>query len=344
MIYKYSGCSSLTTFTFPSAVTSIGMQAFVETSLTTVTVPATVTSIRFDAFGSPTIGSLSVASGNSVYKASGNAIIEKSTNKLVQGCKNTVIPNTVKAIEDYAFANTGIESLTIPTSVTTFGGAHIFDSDLTSLYIPHTLCNINLGVGNPVLKPYIIPAQEYATFACAKDIDFSEATGLTSYVASSYSNGTLTLKPVIAAKAGEGIVLKVENTNTQYNLAIPSSTPDTETNLLKGVTTATTIRTTDGSYTNFILTKGSDNSVGFYKTSGGAIAAGKAYLQLPTADVASARGIKMSFEDGELSGITEVSKNGAVSEAIYNLNGQRITNGMRQGGLYIVNGKKVNVK
>lgn len=342
----FSRCSSLTTFTFPSAVTSIGMQAFWGTSLTTVTVPATVTSIGFDAFGSPTIGSLSVASGNSVYQASGNAIIEKSTNKLVQGCKNTVIPNTVKAIEDYAFANTGIVSLTIPTSVTTFGGAHIFDSDLTSLYIPHTLCNINLLVDNSVLKPYIIPAQEYATFACAKDIDFSEATGLTAYVASSYNNGTLTLKPVTAAKAGEGVVLKVENTNTQYNLAIPSSTPDTETNLLKGVTTATTISTIDGTYTNFILTKGNDNSIGFYKTSGGNIAAGKAYLQLLTSDVQAtgSRGIKMSFEDGELSGIAEISANGAASEAIYNLNGHRITNGMRQGGLYIVNGKKVYVK
>lgn len=341
----FSRCSSLTTFAFPSALTSIGMQAFWGTSLTTVTVPATVTSIGFDAFGSPTIGSLSVASGNSVYTASGNAIIEKSTNKLVQGCKNTVIPNTVKAIEDYAFVNTGIVSLTIPTSVTTFGGAHIFDSELNSLYIPHTLCsNINLLVDNSVLKPYIIPAQEYATFACAKDIDFSGTTGLTAYVASSYSNGTLTLKPVTAAKAGEGIVLKVENINTQYNLAIPGSTPDNETNLLKGVTTATTISGTDGSYTNFILTKGSDNSIGFYKTSGGTIAAGKAYLQLPTADVATARGIKMSFEDGELSGIAEVSANGAASEAIYNLNGQRITNGMRKGGLYIVNGKKVYVK
>lgn len=342
----FSRCSSLTTFAFPSALTSIGMQAFVLTSLTTVTVPATITSIGFDAFGSPTIGSLSVASGNSVYKASGNAIIEKSTNKLVQGCKNTVIPNTVNAIEDYAFANTGIESLTIPTSVTTFGGAHIFDSDLTSLYIPHTLCNIDLGVDNSVLKPYIIPAQEYATFACAKDIDFSDATGLTAYVASSYNNGTLTLKPVTAAKAGEGVVLKVENTNTQYNLAIPSSTPDTETNLLKGVTTATTISTIDGTYTNFILTKGNDNSIGFYKTSGGNIAAGKAYLQLLTSDVQAtgSRGIKMSFEDGELSGIAEISANGAASETIYNLNGQRITNGMRQGGLYIVNGKKVYVK
>ena len=341
----FSRCSGLTTFTFPSSVTSIGMQAFYGTSLTTVTVPATVTSIGFDAFGSKTIGSLSVASGNNVYMASGNAIIEKATNKLVQGCKNTVIPNTVTAIEDYAFVNTGIESLTIPTSVTTFGGINIFDNELTSLYIPHNLCNINLGVENSVLKPYIKPAQTYATFACAKDIDFSEATGLKAYVAKSYNDEILTLKAVTAAKAGEGLVLKVDEAGVQYSFNVPSTTPATIDNLLIGVTEAQVITETTGDYTNFILTNGS-TGIGFYKTSGGTIAAGKAYLQLPT--VSSTRDITMNFVDDDVTGISDMNceKLDASKAAVYNLKGQRLqsTDNIRQSGIYIVNGKKVVVK
>ena len=341
----FSGCSGLTTFTFPSSVTSIGMQAFYGTSLETVNIPATVTSIGYDAFGSKTIGSLSVALGNTIYTASNNAIIEKATNKLIQGCKNTIIPNTVSAIEDWAFVNTGIESLTIPTSVTTFGGIHIFDNDLTSLYIPHNLCNVNLGVENSVLRPYIKPAQEYATFACAKDIDFSKTTGLQAYVAKSYNDGILTLTSAPAAKAGEGLVLKVDEANVQYNFAIPSTTPATTPNLLIGVTETQVITETSGDYTNFILTNGT-MGIGFYKTSGGTLAAGKAYLQLPT--VSSARDITMIFIDDDATGISDkICEELNVSKtAVYNLKGQRLqsTAGIRQSGIYIVNGKKIVVK
>ena len=51
-----------------------------------------------------------------------NAIIETSSNRLIYGCKNTVIPNSVKSISDYAFYGcTGLTSLNIPEEVDLIG-------------------------------------------------------------------------------------------------------------------------------------------------------------------------------------------------------------------------------
>ena len=48
-----------------------------------------------------------------------NAIIETATNTLIAGCQNTIIPNTVTSIWEYAFKNcTNLKSVTIPGSVT----------------------------------------------------------------------------------------------------------------------------------------------------------------------------------------------------------------------------------
>ena len=52
MIYKYYGCSSLTSVTIPNSVTSIGNGTFYEcSSLSSVTIPNSVTSIGHGTFG-----------------------------------------------------------------------------------------------------------------------------------------------------------------------------------------------------------------------------------------------------------------------------------------------------
>ena len=81
--------------------------------------------------------------------------------------------------------------------------------------------------------------------------------------------------------------------------------------------------------------------LGFYwgADNGGAfsVKAGTAYLAVPEANTAGAKGFAFN---GEATGIEGVNANVENAKAIYNLNGQRVAS-MAKPGLYIVNGKKV---
>lgn len=81
--------------------------------------------------------------------------------------------------------------------------------------------------------------------------------------------------------------------------------------------------------------------LGFYwgADNGGAfkVKAGTAYLAVPKANAAGAKGFAFN---GEATGIEGVNANVENAKAIYNLNGQRVAS-MAKPGLYIVNGKKV---
>lgn len=80
-------------------------------NLTSLVIPASVTIIEVPRYGSGALAScrglksIVVADGNPNYDSRGNcnAIIETATNKLIRGCENSVIPDSVTAIEKYAF-------------------------------------------------------------------------------------------------------------------------------------------------------------------------------------------------------------------------------------------------
>jgi len=119
----YSQRKTIKKVIIKNGVTSIGNNAFyLYSGLTSITIPNSVTSIGNSAFAGCTgLSSIIVEEGNSKYDSRNNcnAIIEKGSNTLIAGCKNTIIPNSVKSIGNYAFfVCSSLTSITIPNSVT----------------------------------------------------------------------------------------------------------------------------------------------------------------------------------------------------------------------------------
>lgn len=73
-----------------------------------------------------------------------NAIIETATNTLVAGCKNTIIPDTVTSVGNYAFYNCdGLSNITISNSVKNIGKSAFYGcKKLTSVSILEETTNI----------------------------------------------------------------------------------------------------------------------------------------------------------------------------------------------------------
>ena len=186
--WSFDNYSGLTTATISEtviyrgilySVTSIGDYAFRYcSSLTSVTIPNSVTSIGELAFvGCSSLTSVVVESGNTKYDSRNNcnAIIETATNTLIAGCQNTIIPNSVTSIGDYAFHGCdSLKSITIPNSVTSIGdNAFEYCFSLTSVTIGNSVTSIGYDAfsGCNSLTSVTIPNSVtsiggYAFFGC----------------------------------------------------------------------------------------------------------------------------------------------------------------------------------
>ena len=206
---------------------------------------------------------------------------------------------------------------------------------------------------NIVVKPFSITISDagIVTGCFDDDLDFSKVTGVKAYIVSAFSptesKVLLTRSTKIPAETGFIVI------GSKGTYEIPAVATDyIYSNMLVGVLENTTVAKTDGTYTNYVLGKGSDGVAGFYLADGTAVPANKAYLQIPTSAVTTDEtseaktSLRLSFDDmDDTTGITHVreksdSANGKT--VIYNLNGQRKQSLTK--GLNIVNGKKIFVK
>ena len=210
--YAFSQCYNLTDIVIPNSVTSIGNAAFRDCeSLTSIEIPNSVTSIGWDAFlGCSGLTSIVVDGGNTIYDSRNgcNAIIETASNTLIAGCQNTIIPNSVTSIGNYAFYEcTSLTSIEIPNSVKSIGDyAFSWCTSLTSIQIGNSVTSIGKGAFTycTILTSIEIPNSvksigHYAFSGCygltsieipnsitsIGDYAFHECSGLTSIVVDS---------------------------------------------------------------------------------------------------------------------------------------------------------------
>ena len=169
-----TACNSTT---IPEGVTRLGDSSFAGVTMSLLEIPKTVTGIGQLAFEDSNIDRIEVDPDNTNLDSRDgcNAIIGKSRllyikdesgddlvseDVLIAGCKNTVIPNTVKAIGSDAFMGVGIKSVSIPSSVKYVDYRAFCDSGVEEVFISEGLeeCAFGAFFKCNTLKKITIPS------------------------------------------------------------------------------------------------------------------------------------------------------------------------------------------
>ena len=212
----------------------------------------------------------------------------------------------------------------------------------------YTITNVTANVEVVAIwnktKEGIYMAHSQATFSCTQDLDFTTVEGLKVYVASGFNKSTgKVLMTQIEGTVPAGTGLFLEGTEG-VTYKVPYTTSDAYyVSLLKPIATAQVVPTIEGAYTNFLYGE-KEGVKGFYKSSGsGTVAAGKAYLQLPSSAVADIKGVGFEFDDE--TAISSVKADVVAPEGVYDIKGRKIPAGQKlTRGIYVINGKKVSIK
>lgn len=158
----FFNCESLSSIIIPSGIGTIGDDAFAECVLLgSINIPAGVSVISNTAFdGCGNLTSITVSSGNSNYSSYDGCIYNRGMTKLLicpagkssiqtagnastygtgsfSGCNaiDTLnIPNNITTIEGNAFSNSGIQTITIPSSVRSIGSQASWDPAVIYTY------------------------------------------------------------------------------------------------------------------------------------------------------------------------------------------------------------------
>ncbi len=195
-------------------------------------------------------------------------------------------------------------------------------------------CDSGTEHGNaPIYQ--ISTGKEYTTYVSPDKLDFTGATNLTAYIATSADNTNVTLKPVTKVPANTPLVLKRANEEaTSHNVVVlTSDADDVSGNKLRAGDGTTTIG--GESKFDYVLKNGT-----FFRATEGVVAVGKAYLHLDSDPGTPDGKLSIIFDDSsETDGIKSVENGKFAAENAYNLAGQKV--GANYKGIVIVNGKKV---
>jgi len=346
------------TFTMPSS--NVTVSATFANYITDVLTRATtgITANSYSAWSGKTSNSSAVYAGNS---AGGNSSIQLKSKDNISGVVTTRSGGKVKKIiVDWNTSTNAARVLNIYGKNSAYSSAsELYSTSTQGTLLGTMTCNSTTNTELEITGDYAfiglrssdgamylneiditwepvsisISDAGWASFSCASEVAIPD--GVTAYYAQQKDESTITLKEITGGyiPANTGVVVSGAANNYASTITATDATLE-EDNLLQPWLTAGTPEAT----TYYTLAVDGDNNPVFKQSTGGTLAAGKAYLDLSGT---SARILSVIF-DGETTGINNVESSMQNAGGYYNLNGQRVAQPTK--GLYIVNGKKVVVK
>ena len=214
----FSGCKELTDINFPEGMIGIERDAFSGcTALKQIFIPSSVEYIGGDQYSEcsnpflecKNLNSIIVAEDNPIYDSRNNcnAIVKTENNQIVLGCENTIIPEDIESIGEYAFSDCiNLSNLYIPASVTEIkasafrgcgGLKNINVAENNPVYDSRNNCNaiidtgkMELIVGGNISKiPSGISSIAYGAFCECKDLKSIEIPKSVTYIDSAAFQG-----------------------------------------------------------------------------------------------------------------------------------------------------------